>query len=73
MLELVNYLFGQFLDKKDFDVTVENDDIIVLINKTQIAKVIGKSGKIIKAIRVIMSSKNFKDKSNYALKLEERD
>lgn len=73
MLELVNYLFSQFLDKKDFDITVENENIIVLINKKEISKVIGKSGKIIKAIRVIMSSKNFKDKSNYVLKLEERD
>lgn len=73
MIELVNYLFSQFLDKTDFDVSVENDEIVVLINKNEISKVIGKSGKIIKAIRTIINSKNFKDKSNYVLKLEERD
>ena len=73
MIELIKFLVGEFIGEEKFAIDQNEDEIIVYIEKDSMGAIIGKSGKIVKAIRTIMRSKNFKDKSNYKLTIKERE
>ena len=58
MYELVDYMVKQFIDPEFYEIVVvedgDNVDIRVLADKDRVARIIGKSGKIAKAIRTIV-------------------
>ena len=76
MYELVDYLIGCFADKESYELVVVEDndkvDIRVLVNKESITNVIGKGGKVAKAIRTIVKSAGQKLDKTYSVYVEER-
>lgn len=62
MVELVEYLVKGLADNlDDIKVTQEDSVIKVSLSKDDMGKVIGKQGKIIKAIRTIVRAAGMKD------------
>ena len=76
MYELVDYIVGQLVDKEAYELVVVEDgdqiDIRVLVDKEEITKVIGKGGKIAKALRTIVRSAGQKLDKTYSVYVEER-
>ncbi|MBO5304278.1 MAG: KH domain-containing protein [Clostridia bacterium] len=76
MYELVDYIVGQLVDKEAYELVVVEDgdqiDIRVLVDKEEITKVIGKGGKIAKALRTIVRSAGQKLDKSYSVYVEER-
>lgn len=76
MYELVDYLVKQFIDPEFYEIMVvedgDNVDIRVLADKDYVAQIIGKSGKIAKAIRTIVRAASQKKDKSYSVYVEER-
>ena len=76
MYELVDYLIGSFVEKDRYELVMVEDgnkvDIKVAVDKDVIANVVGKGGKIAKAIRTIVKSAAQKSDENYSVYIEER-
>ena len=76
MYELVDYLVGKFTDKEHYELVVVEDgdkvDIRVMVDKDYINAVIGKGGKIAKAIRTLVKSAGQKLDKTYSVYVEER-
>ncbi len=77
MNELVDYLVSQFIDPEHYEIIMVEDgdsvDIRVMADKDHVAKVIGKSGKIAKAIRTIVKAASQKKDKEYSVFVEERE
>ena len=77
MIELVEYLVSALVPDGDYTVEqVEGEttvDIIVTIAKKDIGKVIGKQGRIAKAIRTLVKSASAKSNIRYNVVIEEKD
>lgn len=77
MIELVEYLVSSLVP--DGDYTVEMRDgvnanvIVVTIAKKDIGKVIGKQGRIAKAIRTLVKSASAKSNVKYNVVIEEKN
>ncbi len=75
MLELVKYLVASLIgEDKEFDVNISESDrsITLYIDKEDIGKVIGKGGKIAKAIRAIVKASASKVNKRYNVEIVER-
>lgn len=77
MLELIKYIVEQFAeDKAHIEYrTEETDDAInvtVLLSDSDMGKVIGKQGKIAKALRTIVRAATPKDSKKYNVEITER-
>lgn len=76
MYELVDYLVGTFVDKSQYELVLEEDDanveIKVLVDKDAVNSVIGKGGKIAKAIRTIVKSAGQRLDKTYSVYIEEK-
>ncbi len=77
MLELIKYIVEQFAeDKANIEYrTEETDDAInvtVLLSDSDMGKVIGKQGKIAKALRTIVRAATPKDSKKYNVEITER-
>ena len=76
MYELVDYLIGSLVEKDQYELLMVEDgekvEIKVAVDKDVIANVVGKGGKITKAIRTIVKSAGQKLDENYSLYIEER-
>ena len=76
MFELVDYIVGQLVDKDRYELVIVEDgnkvDIRVIVDKDVINKVIGKGGKVAKAIRTIVKSAGQKLDKVYSVYVEER-
>ena len=72
MNELVKYIVTALVDNKD-EVSVEEDgDVIVIkVAKDDMGKVIGKQGRIIKAIRSVVKAASIKQGKNYTVEIDE--
>lgn len=76
MEDLVRYIVGALIgEDKEFDVNVNEKEraIYLHINKEDIGKVIGKSGKIARAIRTIVRAAASKINHCYDVEILERD
>lgn len=74
MTELVGYIVTALVDDKDsVSVTAdeENGEIIIKVAKDDMGKVIGKQGRIIKAIRSVVKAASVKLGKNYSVEIEE--
>ncbi len=74
MTELVNYIVSALVDdKQQVSVTAdeENGVIVIKVAKDDMGKVIGKQGRIIKAIRSVVKAASVKLGKNYSVEIEE--
>lgn len=75
MRELVDFLVGKMIEPDSYEIVMLEDDnkveIKVLVDKEKIAKLIGRSGRLAKAIRTIVKAAAQGDK-HYDLFIEER-
>ena len=76
MKELVDYIIKSFIGENGYEIMIVEDgdktDIRVLVDKDKIAKVIGKGGKIARAIRTIVRSASRGSDTTYGVFFEER-
>jgi len=76
MQELVKYIVASLIgEDKEFDVNVNEKEraIYLHINKEDIGKVIGKAGKIARAIRTIVKASATKINKRYNVEIIERE
>lgn len=77
MLELIKYVVEQFADKKDqieYNVVEKYDsvEVTVLLCADDMGKVIGKQGKIAKALRTLVKAATPKGEKKYVIAIEEK-
>lgn len=77
MIELVEHLVASLVPDGDYTVEQRDGDgacdIVVLIAKKDIGKVIGKQGRIAKSIRTIVKSASAKSNIRYNVVIQEKD
>ncbi len=77
MIELVEYLVSSLVPNGDYTVEQRDgnnaNDIVITIAKKDIGKIIGKQGRIAKAIRTLVKSASSKSNVRYNVVIEEKD
>ena len=77
MLELVQYIVNQFAEKPDeityeVEETENGENVIVTLSEADMGKVIGRQGKIAKAMRTLVKAMGIKDNKKYNIEIKER-
>jgi len=77
MLELVKYIVNQFAEKPDeIEYAVEENgntvEITVTLDESDMGKVIGRQGKLAKALRTIVKAAAQKENKKYNIEIKER-
>ncbi len=77
MLELIKYIVEHLAEEKDqieyrVEETEEEITVTVLLADSDMGKVIGKQGKIAKALRTLVRATTPKDSKKYNVEIEER-
>ena len=75
--ELIRYVVESFAEKKDeIEYKVEEKEsvieVTVLLNSSDMGKVIGKQGKIAKALRTLVSASTPRDSKRYVVEIKEK-
>ena len=78
MLDLIKYIAGTFAEKKDeVEYKVEEKDnaieVTVLLADSDMGKVIGRQGKIAKAMRTLVKSATPRESKRYIIEIKEKD
>ena len=78
MLEVVKYIVNQFAEHKDeveYQVSEEGTGvtITVLLEESDMGKVIGKQGKIAKALRTLVRCAASKEGKKYNIEIKEKE
>ena len=78
MLDLIKYVVGQFAeDKENVEYVVNEKDrvieVTVVLSPSDMGKVIGKQGKIAKAMRTIVRAATPKNSKRYVVEIREKD
>ena len=78
MLDLIKYIVGQFAeDKENVEYEVQEKDRVIEVNvvlsPSDMGKVIGKQGKIAKAMRTIVRAATPRDSKKYVVEIRERN
>ena len=78
MLDLIKYVVEQFAeDKANIKYEVEETDeainVTVLLSDSDMGKVIGKQGKIAKALRTLVRCASAKEGKRYNIEIKEKD
>ena len=72
MTELVKYIVTALVDNKEqVSVTEDGDVIVVKVAKEDMGKVIGKQGRIIKAVRSVVKAASVKQGRNCTVEIDE--
>ncbi len=79
MLELIKYIVSQFAEMKDeVEYVVEENNeknsvtVTIYLAPSDMGKVIGKQGKIAKAIRTLVRSASAKEGKKYTIEIKEK-
>lgn len=77
MLDLIKYVVGQFAeDKENVEYEVKEKDrvieVTVVLSSSDMGKVIGKQGKIAKALRTLVQAATPSNSKRYVLEIRER-
>ena len=77
MLELIKYIVNRFAEKQDkieYIVKEEGDivNITIALDESDMGKVIGRQGKLAKAIRTIVRSASAKEHKKYNIEIKEK-
>ncbi len=78
MLELIKYIVGQFAeDKENIEYVVKEKErvieVSVILSSSDMGKVIGKQGKIAKAMRTIVRAATPANSKKYVVEIREKD
>ena len=78
MLDLIKFVVGQFAEKKDeVEYKVEEKEsaivVTVYLAESDMGKVIGKQGKIAKALRTLVKASTPRDSKKYILEIKEKE
>ena len=77
MLELIKYIVDQFAEKKD-EVEIRTEEkersivVTVVLDPSDMGKVIGKQGKIAKALRTLVRCASAKEGKKYNIEIKEK-
>lgn len=77
MLELIKFVVETFAEKKDeIEYIVEEKEnateVVVLLSESDMGKVIGKQGKIAKALRTLVNSATPRGSKRFILEIKEK-
>lgn len=75
MQELVRTIIDGLVDNPDLvDVVIDDDNNVISINadKSEIGRIIGKQGRVAKAIRAIIKSAGMKQNKRYNVEINEK-
>ena len=77
MLELIKYVVNRFAEKKDeieYIVEEKGDvvEVTVVLVESDMGKVIGRQGKLAKALRTIVRSASAKENKKYNIEIKEK-
>ena len=77
MLELIKYIVNRFAEKQDEIqyLVNEEDDIVnvtIVLDESDMGKVIGRQGKLAKALRTIVRSASAKENKKYNIEIKEK-
>lgn len=77
ILDLIKYVVETFAEKKDeIDYEVEEREsvieVTVLLDESDMGKVIGKQGKIAKSLRTLVGSATPRDSKRYLVEIKEK-
>ena len=77
MLDLIKYIVGQFAeDKENVEYEVNEKDrvveVTVILSPSDMGKVIGKQGKIAKAMRTIVRAATPRNSKRYVIEIREQ-
>ncbi len=77
MLELIKYVIERFAEKKDeieYDVSDNGKtvNVTVTLSESDMGKVIGRQGKIAKALRTLVRAGSQKENKKYNIEIVER-
>ncbi len=77
MLELIKYIVGQFAEDKENVEYVVNEkerviEVCIILSPSDMGKVIGKQGKIAKAMRTIVRAATPVSSKRYVIEIQER-
>ncbi len=77
MLDLIKYIVNTFAEKKDeVEYKVEEKEnaieVTVLLDDSDMGKVIGKQGKIAKALRTLVKSATPRESKRYSIEIKEK-
>ena len=77
MLDLIKYVVEQFAEKKsEIEYKVEEKEteieVTVILAESDMGKVIGKQGKIAKALRTLVKASTPRDSTRYVLEIKEK-
>ena len=78
MIELIKYVIGSFAEKpENVEYIVEDDgksvSVTVVLDGSDMGKVIGRQGKIAKALRTLVRASSLKENKKYNLEIKERE
>ena len=78
MLDLIKYIVETFAEDKEHieynvEETEEAIDVTVVLSESDMGNVIGKQGKIAKALRTIVRSATPRDSKKYNVEIKERE
>ena len=70
--DVVEYIIGQLVDDpSSVKVTAAGDEVKVLVKKSDMGKVIGKQGRIAKAIRTVVRAVGMKENKKFNVEIDE--
>ena len=75
MQELVRTIINGLVDDPslvDIEIDEENQVIIINSDKSEIGRIIGKQGRVAKAIRAIIKSSGMKQNKRYSVEINEK-
>ena len=77
MIELIKYVVGQFAEKPDeieYDIVDDgkNVSVAVTLAPSDMGKVIGRQGKLAKALRTLVRAGSQKENKKYNIEIQER-
>ncbi len=77
MLDMIKFIVGQFAEKPDeAEYIVEESEgtvnVTILLDDGDMGKVIGRQGKIAKALRTLVKTKAMETKTKYNIEIKEK-
>ncbi len=78
MIELIKFVVGTFAENKDAIVYDVEDDgrnvnVSITLDAADMGKVIGRQGKIAKALRTLVKAGSLKENKKYNIEIKEKD
>lgn len=73
MQEFLEYIISSLIDGDDYSVTLLGDKFTVVLPKSEMGKVIGKQGKIVKSIRTLIRGASAKEGVQYSVEVIEKE